>query len=204
MNRSAQTLDAGTLLTVPMNRPKGEPVSVKIGPGEYYVTLANEMIVTVLGSCVSARIRDPFVGVGGMNHFMLPRSSTGIWGPAESRLRFGNFAMERLINEILQRGGQRRLLEIKIFGGADMNGSGMSVGRRNVEFVETYLHDEGFPIMGQDLRGSHPRRVHYFPMSGRVLMREMPFADRAVIKEEEGYVAQLDAEPVAGTIELFQ
>ena len=132
------------------------------------------MIVTVLGSCIAACIRDPIAQVGGMNHFMLPESDDGAWGAASASLRYGNFAMERLINDILCRGGHRSRLEIKVFGGARMIGNTALIGPQNADFVEAYLKDEGLPIAAAHLRGAHARRVHYFPLTGRVRMLEMP------------------------------
>ena len=94
--------------------------AAKILPGEYYVTANNEAIVTVLGSCVSACIRDKVFGIGGMNHFMLPinKNMSDIDIAAMSNAgRYGNFAMEKMINDILKNGGTRENLEVKIFGG---------------------------------------------------------------------------------------
>jgi chemotaxis protein CheD len=181
----------------------GQDDKVRINPGGYYVTSGREILVTVLGSCVAACIRDPLASVGGMNHFMLPQSESGTWGIASATMRFGNFAMEQLINEILCRGGRRLNLEIKVFGGAGIIGSSAQVGSRNADFVETYLQEEGLPIAAKSLRGLHARRIHYQPLTGRVRMLEMPRAERAVDKIERSYVDRLRAEPEAGSIELF-
>ena len=192
---------------VPVTRfrdPHFQAVMVKVNPGEHYVTRsAEEMIVTVLGSCIAACIRDPVAGVGGMNHFMLPESTSGSWGNASASLRYGNFAMERLINDILCRGGQRTRLEVKVFGGAGMIGSGGSVGRQNAEFVETYLRDEGLHVAARHLRGNHARRIHYLPLTGRVRMLEMRREDDGVAVAEAGYRSTLGTEPAGGSVELF-
>jgi chemotaxis protein CheD len=177
---------------------------IRINPGGHYVTSGgDEMLVTVLGSCVAACIRDPFAGIGGMNHFMLPQSDDGSWGIASASLRFGNFAMERLINDILGHGGSRQNLEIKVFGGASIIGSGAQIGMRNADFVETYLRQEGLPIAAANLRGAHARRIHYYPSNGLVRMLEMPRVEPSVARFEINYVADLGTEPVAGSIELF-
>ena len=162
------------------------------------------MLVTVLGSCVAACIRDPSAKIGGMNHFMLPQSDDGVWGIASASLRFGNFAMERLINDILIRGGSRQNLEIKVFGGASIIANCAEIGLRNAAFVETYLRAEGLPIAAADLRGAHARRILYYPLSGLVRMLEMPRAEPTVARLELGYMARFETEPVAGSIELFQ
>jgi chemotaxis protein CheD len=183
----------------------GHETRVRINPGGHYVTSrGREMLVTVLGSCVAACIRDPFAKIGGMNHFMLPQSDNGAWGIASASLRFGNFAMERLINDILSNGGSRQNLEIKVFGGASIIGNGAQVGLRNAEFVETYLREEGLPIAAANLRGAHARCIHYFPRNGLVRMLEMPLVEPDVARIETNYVARLGTEPAAGSIELFE
>ncbi|WP_244422127.1 chemoreceptor glutamine deamidase CheD [Bradyrhizobium sp. ORS 285] len=182
-----------------------EAFAVKVLPGEHYVSnQPDEMLVTVLGSCVAACIRDPVVQVGGMNHFMLPEAS-GDWGHASAGMRYGNVAMERLINDVLVRGGMRGRLEIKVFGGANVLNGLAKIGHRNADFVEDYLATEDLPIAARHLRGALPRRVHYFPVSGRVLMLELPRNDRdAVLRNESSYQSRIQADPVAGSVELFE
>ncbi|CAL75698.1 Chemotaxis protein cheD [Bradyrhizobium sp. ORS 278] len=181
-----------------------DAVVVKVFPGEHYVTdKEDEMLVTVLGSCVAACIRDPKTGVGGMNHFMLPENFSH-WGNASDSMRYGNVAMERLINDVLIRGGARRRLEIKVFGGANVLNGVAKIGHRNADFVEEYLAAENLPIAASHLRGSLPRRVHYFPATGRVMLLELPRADHeALVRHETSYKSKIQVEPVAGSIELF-
>jgi chemotaxis protein CheD len=181
-------------------------MAVKVLPGEHYISaMPDEMLVTVLGSCVAACIRDPVAGVGGMNHFMLPESSGSEWGGASSGMRYGNVAMERLINDILKQGGQRERLEIKVFGGGNVLLSSVLIGDRNADFVEAYLAAEGLPIAARDLRGSQARRVHYFPVSGKVMMRTLERGeDEEVGGNEARYRSTLKAAPVEGSIELFE
>ncbi len=178
---------------------------VKVSPGEHYVTAARDkMIMTVLGSCVAACIRDPVVHVGGLNHFMLPASENGSWGGVNKSLRYGNFAMERLINDILVRGGERRRLEIKVFGGANVLKIETAIGRHNAEFVEDYLAAEGLPIAASHLYGQNPRRIHYYPFTGEVQMLELRRqSDLDVVDIEGHYGEALRRDPVCGSIELF-
>ena len=195
------------------HRPRGKryhdptfgATAVKVLPGEHYITSdPHEMLITVLGSCVSACIRDPVAGVGGMNHFMLPESPDGGWGRASASLRYGNFAMEALINDILSHGGRRDRLEVKVFGGGNVLAAGTKIGDRNAEFVEAYLAAEGLRIVASHLRGVHARRVHYFPLSGKVLLRELKQTEeKAIAGKESRYRSTLAAEPVAGSVELF-
>jgi chemotaxis protein CheD len=177
---------------------------LKIGPGDHYVTQRKDLIiVTVLGSCVAACIRDPVAGVGGMNHFMLPESDTGTWGGASANMRYGNYAMEALINDILLQGGQRRRLEIKVFGGARMIASGAAIGHQNAAFVESYLNAEGMAIAAQHLRGMHARRVEYQPANGCVQMLEMPTDRTRVAKVEQAFSETIRAHQDSGSVELF-
>ncbi len=183
--------------------------AARLMPGEYYVTRHAEMIATVLGSCVSACIRDARLGYGGMNHFMLPLDGSqgqSIWGSAASAAtRYGNVAMERLINDILKLGGKRENLEIKLVGGgrvlADMT---TDIGARNIEFVRRYVADEGFKVLGEDLGDVYPRRVVYFPQSGRIRVRKLSSGrDETLVARERQYLQQLDAKAVEGEVELF-
>jgi chemotaxis protein CheD len=181
------------------------PTTVKVAPGDHYVTAQEDVvIVTVLGSCVAACIRDPLAGVGGMNHFMLPSSRTGAWGDATGSLRYGNFAMERLINEILIRGGRRERLEIKLFGGGNVLGGATSVGHSNADFVEWYLRSESMPIAASNLRGTTARQVRYFPVTGKALVKHLEIRQsRHTLEEESAYGKSLVNAPSEADIELF-
>ena len=185
--------------------PQFEEIAIKIFPGEHYVSdQPDEMLVTILGSCVAACIRDPFLGIGGMNHFMLPEANGAGWDTASDSMRYGNVAMERLINDILARGGIRQRLEIKVFGGGNVMNGTANIGHRNADFVEDYLAAENLPIAAHHLRGRLPRRVHYFPATGKVLLLELQRTERdALVENETSYKSRIQVEPVAGSIELF-
>ncbi len=183
--------------------------AARLMPGEYYVTRHREMIATVLGSCVSACIRDSRLGYGGMNHFMLPLDGSqglSVWGSAASAAtRYGNVAMERLINDILKLGGRRENLEIKLVGGGRVLAHmSTDIGARNIVFVRRYVAEEGFKVLGEDLGDIHPRRVVYFPETGRIRVRKLSASrDAALAAREQQYLQQLDAKPVEGEVELF-
>ena len=184
--------------------------ALKVLPGEYLVTDEDVMLVTVLGSCVSACIRDPLARLGGMNHFMLPQgqSDNGSDGAnwATESARYGGYAMEMLINELLKRGAARNRLEAKVFGGGSvLPGMTISnVGDRNGEFVLRYLQAEGIKLVAQDLFETCPRRVHYFPLSGRAMVKRLPTANDSEVLASEGlYRSRLKAEPAQGSVELF-
>lgn len=187
--------------------PRFKATSVMVLPGRHYVSAdPEEMIVTLLGSCVAACIRDPKAAVGGLNHFLLPESNSGQWGQANAAMRYGNHAMETLINDIIKRGGDRSRLEIKVFGGAHIieGQSTVSVGQQNVEFVESYLKNEGFSIVAKHLGGPLPRRIHYFPVTGKVNMLALRRApDNDLFKKEKEYQKTIKAEDDSGDVELF-
>ncbi|MAC46698.1 chemoreceptor glutamine deamidase CheD [Oceanospirillum beijerinckii] len=178
----------------------------KILPGEFYVTSADMAISTVLGSCVSACIRDKRLNIGGMNHFMLPGNSD-VYNPLSASARYGSYAMEILINEILKRGASRENLEAKVFGGGNVIKSitTSNVGQRNAKFVVDYLGFESIPIVAQDLMDSCPRKVVFFPNTGRVLMKRLhnERIDREIVAVENRYSQTIGAEPVSNDIELF-
>jgi chemotaxis protein CheD len=178
---------------------------IKVHPGEFHVTKkADEVLVTVLGSCVAACIRDPLTGFGGMNHFMLAEDNGGVWGTEVMSTRFGNYAMEKLINELIKAGCPRERMEIKVFGGGNVIDSQQAVGTKNAEYVLRYLADEGLKCAAQDLGGDHPRRIQYSPATGQVVRRILRRTDaEPVIREEADYRKTLSPKPRAGEITLF-
>jgi len=178
--------------------------TARILPGEYYVSCEDELITTVLGSCVSACIRDPVIGIGGMNHFMLPHG-TGIGNTADNNAatRYGSFAMEHLINDILKQGGKRERLEIKLFGGGNVLAGMTDIGKRNISFVREYLNTEILPVLADDLGGTHPRKVNYFPATGKVMLRKLRRTTDNIIQQDKKYLHTLEEKPVAGEIDLF-
>ncbi|MDH0289048.1 chemoreceptor glutamine deamidase CheD [Pseudomonas sp. GD04087] len=178
--------------------------AVKLLPGECYVTAEPVMLVTVLGSCVSVCLRDRSSGLGGMNHFMLP-GDTGVQGLLSNSGRYGVHAMDLLINGLMRRGAQRRYFEAKVFGGGSvLKNLSADVGQRNVEFVLHYLENEGIPLLAQDLLDVHPRKVYFFPGSGRVLVRKLrTLANDTVLQRERQYCQQLSRRERGGSIDLF-
>lgn len=180
----------------------------KLLPGDFYVTCADEVLDTVLGSCVSACIRNPRLRIGGMNHFMLPRpsgSGNDTWENVAGRAtRYGSASMEQLINRILSVGGTRADLEVKIFGGGRVLSSLTDVGNHNVQFVRDFLKQEGLRVTSEDVGNTCPRHVQYFPMSGRVRVRHLTSRySEDVATHEQQYLKGLERTPVAGEIDLF-
>ena len=130
------------------------------------------MLTTVLGSCVAACLHDPERGVGGMNHFLLADTADGE-RVTEAAMRYGAYAMEVLINDLMKRGARRERLEAKIFGGAKMIDALYDVGAANAAFARHFLADEGIPIIAASLGGRHARRVEFWPATGRARQREV-------------------------------
>jgi chemotaxis protein CheD len=180
----------------------------KLMPGEYYVTRHDELIFTTLGSCVSACVRDIKLGVGGMNHFMLPLSnstSKGAWGDdlVSSATRYGNVAMERLINDILKIGGQRANLEFKLMGGGKVLDMALDVGACNIDFIREYLKTEGFQISAEDLGDVFARKVYYSPASGKVRAKRLTANVNRAVFERERDSAPTKTDIESGSVELF-
>lgn len=190
--------------------PVFEAHAVKVYPGQFYVTgRRDEVLVTTLGSCVSACIRDRSLGLGGMNHFMLPeRAPHRRDEPKESAwsiaARYGSYAMELLINAILKRGGERRNLEVKVFGGARILSHMHDVGVLNVNFIKEYLIKEELTVLAEDLGGCHPRRVLFFPATGIAKVKKVSaLTSVGIVRKERTYRSELCNRDFTGTIELF-
>lgn len=174
--------------------------AAKLLPGEYYYTQKDMLIVTVLGSCVSACIRDKVRAIGGMNHFMLPDGGMPLNSSVSPSMRYGVHAMDILIEKLLQAGAKRENLEAKVFGGGNvLQGFGtMNVGERNSEFVLGYLEAAKIAVVSQDLNGAYPRKVYFFPRTGKVLVRKIKELRNATLVERESEYAKRLKLKVAG------
>jgi chemotaxis protein CheD len=180
--------------------------AAKILPGEYYVTSRNMLLVTVLGSCVSACIRDRTTGIGGMNHFMLPHGGEDENSPLSASARYGSYAMEVMINQLFKLGAKRNNLEAKVFGGGNVlrGFTVANIGERNANYVLDYLDTENIRIASQDLRDIYPRKVYFFPQSGKVLVKRLKTAHNdTIIEREKEYSSRLDHAKLSGDVELF-
>ena len=181
--------------------------AAKILPGEYFATDKNMVLVTVLGSCVTACLRDHRAGVGGMNHFMLPRSEQDPANPISMSARYGTFAMEILINQLQKMGARRETMEAKVFGGGNvLRGFTLnSIGEANANFVTEYLHNEGIKIVAKDLLGVNPRKLYYFPSTGKVLVKKIKeLHNHTIVERESEYNLRLRNVVVGGDVEIFK
>lgn len=188
--------------------PKRNIPMAKIQPGEFYATTHHEGIATVLGSCISVCLRDADLGVGGMNHFMLPLKGSIYDNEtiASDSARYGNWAMEYLINQILKAGGRRRMLEAKIFGGGNVFPSlAPEVSEQNIKFVMEYLYNENISIKAKDIGGNVGRIVIYYPKSGIAQVKYLEDVRKYSIAEKENtYMKTIDKEiSTSGDVELF-
>lgn len=176
--------------------------AIKLMPGDYHAALRNTLLVTVLGSCISACIRDRVSGIGGMNHFMLPQSNLG----RDVSGRYGMHAMEVLINGLIKLGAQREHLEAKLFGGGNVIASltQRHIGAENARFAHDYLSTEGIPVIAQDLLDIYPRKVYFFSGTGKVLIKKLRrmHNDTLLVREAE-YETQLSKSRLDGDVELF-
>ena len=177
--------------------------AVKVLPGEYFVHDSDILITTTLGSCIAACLWDRERNIGGMNHFMLPE---GTGGTGDSG-RYGSYAMELLINELLKRGASRLTLEAKVFGGGAVIAgmSSLNVGERNTQFVIDYLQTERIPIVSRDVMDIYPRKVCFLPASGKAMVKRLaPTTVDALIAQDRAAAQRaLPAVSGGGSVDLF-
>ncbi|WP_291140250.1 chemoreceptor glutamine deamidase CheD [Hydrogenophaga sp.] len=175
--------------------------AVKVLPGEYYVSAEDLVVMTVLGSCIAACIWDPRVRVGGMNHFMLPE------GGSDSGGRYGSYAMELLINELMKQGARRETMQAKVFGGGAVMSSftTMNVGERNTKFVLDYLQTERIAVVSKDVLDVHPRKVCFFPSTGKAMVKRLATANNEALETQErkGSAATVVNSTAGGSVDLF-
>jgi chemotaxis protein CheD len=187
--------------------PVHNTFAAKLLPGEYYVTTSGELLCTVLGSCVSACVRDRVLGIGGMNHFMLPldlsRGERAWAGVNTAATRYGNVAMERLLNDMLSAGARRANLEFKLVGGGKVLAAMTDVGLANIQFVRGYMQAEGFEVSGEDLGDVYPRKVHFYPDSGRVRVQKLlSTRNNTIYARERAYLQEVNRVPQSGAVDL--
>ena len=179
--------------------------AAKLLPGEYYATVRDMIIVTVLGSCIAACIRDTRLQIGGMNHFMLPTVGDPD-SPIASSARYGAFAMEKLINDLMKLGAKRQYMEAKVFGGGRVMPTlaSANIGQRNTQFVFDYLAAEHIPVVASDVLDVYPRKVYFFARTGRVRLKKLlSLNNNSVIERELDYSRSLRATPIEGGVDLF-
>jgi chemotaxis protein CheD len=172
--------------------------AVKILPGEYFVYHEDILIMTTLGSCIAACLWDREARVGGMNHFMLPEGDAGSG-------RYGSYAMELLINEMMKRGATRSTMEAKVFGGGQIieGMTTMNIGERNTAFVIDYLKTERIPIMSKDVQDIYPRKVCFLPASGKAMVKRLGATNLAALAAQDRAAAHASPARAGGSVDLF-
>lgn len=182
---------------------------VKILPGEFYVTASDEIISTVLGSCISVCIRDNKLGIGGMNHFMLPQNNKQDddkwkYNEIDKAARYGVDAMEHLVNEILKNGGSKKRFEVKVTGGGRIMAKMNDIGYKNITFIQQYLKAEGYSIVSEDVGEIYPRKVRYFPRTGKLQVKKLrSLHNHTIVNRENDYKKHIEEEKIEGDVELF-
>lgn len=184
---------------------QNQRVMAKVLPGEFYVSKNHEVISTVLGSCIAACVYDPISRVGGLNHFMLPTHvKPADIDPDNTDCRYGNWAMEFLINEVLKHGAARARLQVKLFGGGKVINSSIDVGLGNIRFAHAYLQEEGLALASEDVGGPWPRKIVFSPTLGRVQVKKLQtMHNDTIAKREINYMHQLSKTEQQSDIELF-
>ncbi len=179
--------------------------AIWIFQGDFYVSSRPDLfLTTVLGSCIAVCIRDTVTGCGGMNHFLLPDTEDRNDQFPSLALRYGSYSIERLINAILSRGGRRERLEVKVFGGANVMNGMSEVGSRNVDFVEHYFAKERLSITAADLRGNYPRKLRYFPTTGRAQVCHLRDHEaKEAIQSETTLRSKVSFSKISGPVEIF-
>lgn len=179
--------------------------AVKLLPGEYFAHDDEVLLMTTLGSCIAACLWDRRAQIGGMNHFMLPEG--GGAGSLDANGRYGSYAMELLINELMKRGATRGTLEAKVFGGGQViNGmSSLNIGEANTEFVLDYLKTEHIPVVSRDVMGTVARKVCFLPASGKAMVKRLACTSQdPVFANERIATRQSNLAPASsGTVDLF-
>jgi chemotaxis protein CheD len=163
--------------------------------GEYYATSNGEVLYTVVGSCITTCLYDKEKKVAGMNHFLLPGMVRSEEILSCELGRYGMFAMELLIGELIKLGARREGLQAKLFGGGkvlrfryddgDVTGS-------NIRFARRFLELEGIPIVKDNLGGRSGRKILFFSDSNRVFLKRFDMKKEAqFFRDEESYKARV-------------
>ncbi|KZN31874.1 chemoreceptor glutamine deamidase CheD [Pseudoalteromonas luteoviolacea] len=183
-------------------------VVAKVLPGEFYVSKNDELISTVLGSCIAACVYDEKLGIGGMNHFMLPgaqnmKEITNVHSD-DFNCRYGNWAMEYLINEVLKNGASRDNLKVKLFGGGKIISAMTDIGVGNIRFANAYVEEENLNLVSHDVGGPWPRKVVFHPQSGTAKVKKLrQMHNDTIEKREVKYLHDIEMQDAQTDIELF-
>ncbi len=172
-----------------------------IYPGEYYITSENELIGTLLGSCVSVCLYDDKNRVGAMNHFMLPGKTNGTRIGEAGFAKYGIAAVNTIIAGMLKKGAERKNLEAKVFGGGrvlDLDGKKFNnmIPDNNIRVAKLILEIEDIPIIALDVGEDYTRKIIFDINSGKVFLRKMrkQKVNELVLKRDQKYIKKASGE----------
>ncbi len=179
--------------------------AVSISPGQFYVTDQDILIGTTLGSCVAACIRDRLSGIGGMNHFLLPYYGNDPGNADFESARYGAYAMDMLIKEVINLGAVKKNLEAKVFGGGNVSGyySTLDIGKNNAKFVRQYLNEKSINITAEDLADFQGRTIYFSPRSGKVWVRKLAVVTPTILDMEKEYPNTIESDLLSGEMDMF-
>lgn len=179
--------------------PFETPVNrVTVMEGDFHVSRQTEdVLTTVLGSCVAVCVHDLHARIGGMNHFLLAEPVSGSGKDTQSLERFGTFAMERLINEMIKAGGHRDTMRAHVYGGASISRGMERIGLANREFAMRFLAQDRILVSREDTGGYAARRLEFRPAYGQARCRSVPISEAPPARVVRA------ALPPVGDVELF-
>lgn len=167
----------------------------EIFAGDYYATNErNVILTTLLGSCVSVCLKDKISGVVAINHFMLPASIKRDEMIFSDDARYGMYAMEKMINDMMKLGARRTGLQAKVFGGGEVLGTKINnVSKSNIAFAMNYLKMEDIPILSYDVGGKFGRKLFFIANSFEVFIKKIGQDSKLAeaVREEEKYYDQI-------------
>ncbi len=173
---------------------------VTIYPGEYYSTAGSEMISTVLGSCVSIALFDTTAKVCGLNHFMLAKDTSMENGSDILMGKFGEYAIDLLIEDLEKKGGRLDRFSAKVFGGSNVfnlpQNTGAQVGEVNSKFALSYLQQKNIPIICSNVGGVLPRKIFLDPVTNKVFLKFINnnrINNSGLIEKEKGYLKKIES-----------
>jgi len=188
--------------------------------GEFYVSIKNEVISTVLGSCISVCLYDSVKHIYGINHFMLPKSTSqspdspsgSIMlkddGLTENSMRYGITAMEILISEMQKSGADRKNFKAKIFGGGRvLSGQSASsagkpgIGDKNIGFTRAFLKMEKIEIVSENVGDMFGRKIYFVTGKNSVFVKKV--AIEPALEAEQDYMKKLTMMKEKADITLF-
>lgn len=148
-------------------------------PAALFANRESFKVSTILGSCVAVCLYDPTTQMGGINHFMLP-----FWnGQGLASPKYGNIAIERLVEKMISMGCKKSNLKAKVFGGGeviDTNISQFQIGQRNIKLAMDMLEELRIPVVAKSVGGKLGRKIEYCTGTGEVKQR---YIDRTITQK---------------------